>query len=168
MTSDIHLRPATEADAAALSAFGARTFHETFGPQNRPEDIAAYLASAFSPGLQAGEIADPDGHVILAVAPDGDLAGYAHATSGDDGMMLKRLYVDTPYKGRGLAGRLLDGVIAEARRRGASRLWLTVWTENPRAIAFYAKAGFRVCGSTTFVVGDDPQTDHLMELLLPA
>jgi ribosomal protein S18 acetylase RimI-like enzyme len=49
-----------------------------------------------------------------------------------------------------------------ARAEGAT-LWLGVWEENPRAIAFYAKWSFVVVGQKTFLVGDDPQTDHVMQ-----
>ena len=60
----------------------------------------------------------------------------------------------------------MDAVIAEARSRSAERLWLGVWEENPRAIAFYGKCGFRDVGSQTFMVGTDPQRDRVLELQL--
>jgi RimJ/RimL family protein N-acetyltransferase len=43
------------------------------------------------------------------------------------------------------------------------RLQLTVYEKNARAIAFYNKVGFTPVGSTTFTVGDDVQTDIVME-----
>ena len=41
-------------------------------------------------------------------------------------------------------------------------LWLGVWERNLRAQAFYRKHGFRKVGTQIFVVGTDPQTDHVM------
>jgi diamine N-acetyltransferase len=43
-------------------------------------------------------------------------------------------------------------------------LWLCVWMQNHRATAFYVKTGFGVCGSETFMLGEDAQTDHVMEM----
>src|SRR5690349_15690994 len=110
-----HIRPATTADAPRLSEFAARTFSETFAKDNTPEDMARYLAESFSPGKQAEEIADADGVVLLAEEPgatgDGALIGYVHlvagqppeAVQGPGPIELKRLYVASAWKGRGVA-----------------------------------------------------------------
>ena len=98
------------------------------------------------------------------------LGGYAqvrrHAPPpeipGRHPVQLERLYADVAHHGRGVGRRLMQAVHGVARELGGDTIWLTVWTENPRAIAFYRKSGFEVVGSTIFVVGSDPQTDHLM------
>jgi len=61
---------------------------------------------------------------------------------------------------------LMMACVADARRRGGRTLWLGVWQENPRAIAFYRKAGFRVVGMTSFRLGSQVQADHVMVLPL--
>ena len=45
-------------------------------------------------------------------------------------------------------------------------LWLGVWEFNYRAVDFYKQWGFALCGSHPFLLGDDLQTDILMELKL--
>jgi diamine N-acetyltransferase len=40
------IRRATEDDAAVLAELGKRTFSESFGRQNTPEDMVAYLATS--------------------------------------------------------------------------------------------------------------------------
>jgi GNAT superfamily N-acetyltransferase len=55
------VRPATIADAARLSRLGATMFRETFEGENTPDDMARYLAEAFTPDRQAAEITDPGG-----------------------------------------------------------------------------------------------------------
>ena len=62
----VRVRPADVADAVALSRLGAATFRETFEADNTTEDMARYLAEAFSPGQQASEIADPKSAVLVA------------------------------------------------------------------------------------------------------
>jgi ribosomal protein S18 acetylase RimI-like enzyme len=164
------IRRATDGDAAALSAFGARTFSETFAAENSADDMRLHLQSAWRTELQQAEIADPALDTLLACDANGALAGFAqlradHAPAGvatRNAIELKRFYVDKPWQGRGLARRLMDAVEACARERGARELWLGVWERNERAQAFYRKCGFRLVGTQIFVVGTDPQTDHVM------
>ncbi len=56
----------------------------------------------------------------------------------------------------------MNAVADTARARGARELWLGVWERNERAQAFYRKCGFEKVGTQIFVVGSDPQTDHVM------
>lgn len=163
------LRRAALGDAAALSAFATRVFVETFGPHNRQEDIARYVTNTYGPSRQAAEIADPA--IVTIVAEDqGALAGFAQVrhhppptcVAGSDPVELWRFYVDTAWRGQGLAQRLMDAVHAAATEFGGRTLWLAVWERNPRAIAFYEKAGFRTAGAQVFVLGSDRQTDDVM------
>jgi ribosomal protein S18 acetylase RimI-like enzyme len=169
----IDVRPATRADADALSRLAAATFRDTFAGSSTPADMAHYLAEAFTPAQQAREIADPAAIVLLAEdrsdAGSVSLIGYAHlvagaapaAVTGPAAIELKRLYVDRAWHGRGVAHLLMDAGLHAARRRGAETVWLGVWEHNPRAIAFYSKYGFTRVGQHTFVLGTDAQTDWL-------
>ena len=168
------IRPAAIGDAVALSRLAATTFRETFEGQNAPEDMARYLAEAFTPEQQAAEIADQAGTVLLAEhhAESGgaELIGYAHliagpipeAVRGPDPLEIKRIYVARAWHGRGVAQALMEAAIEAARARGARTLWLGVWERNPRAVAFYAKYGFTRVGEHAFVLGSDTQTDWLL------
>jgi ribosomal protein S18 acetylase RimI-like enzyme len=169
-THDVRIRHATQADASALAEFGARTFEETFGPHNTPEDIALYLAKTYSPALQAREIAD-DRYTYYIADVDGAIAGFALLRTGPAPAFVAtprplevyRFYVDGAFQGAGVARTLMDRCIAEAVRRDATALWLAVWERNPRAIRFYEKCGFRgVAGSQVFMLGNDPQNDLVM------
>jgi diamine N-acetyltransferase len=157
------VRPATPADAEALAELGARTFAETFAADNGAEDMARYLAESFSPALQRAEIADPAGLVLVADA-GGRLLGYAHLVFGEgDPVFLKRLYVLAEAKGSGLGRRLVERAAEAAGARGAAGLRLGVWEHNTSAIAFYERIGFRRTGTTVFRLGNDLQTDWVME-----
>jgi ribosomal protein S18 acetylase RimI-like enzyme len=169
-TSTVEIRRATVGDAAALTEFGARTFFETFAADNTAEDMRLHLASAWAPALQRAEILDARLDTLLARAAGGSLAGFAqlragHAPAGMTTVQpveLLRFYVDRPWQGQGVAGLLMAAVETQARVRGARELWLGVWERNERAQAFYRKHGFRKVGTQIFVVGTDPQTDHVM------
>lgn len=169
----ITIRTAQVRDASALSRLGATTFRDTFEDSNTPDDMARYLAEAFTPEQQAAEIADSSSVLFLAEhrSDDGlaELIGYAHLVSGEAPevvrgpapMELKRLYVDRAWHGQRVAQALMDASLEAARARGAQTLWLGVWERNPRAVAFYTKYGFVRVGEHTFVLGSDAQTDWL-------
>jgi ribosomal protein S18 acetylase RimI-like enzyme len=172
-SSIITIRTATHTDAAALARFGARTFRETFEPDNRPEDVTAYVEAAYSEERQRAELDDPARATLMAESSVG-LAAYAQirvsdppdCVSGPAPIELLRFYVDRPWHGRGIAHTLMAAVVTAATERGARTLWLGVWEHNARAIAFYRKHRFRDVGSHEFVLGTDHQTDRIMVLPL--
>lgn len=156
-------------DAAELAAFAARTFEEAFGANNRPDDIQAHNSAAYGPGRQAEELTDPS--VITILAHSGKtLIAYAQVrrsrppacVTHEAPIELHRLYVDRPAHGSGLASRLMQTVRNAATELQARHIWLGVWEQNPRAIAFYNKEGFVDVGSTYFTVGGDRQTDRVL------
>ncbi|MFN8059051.1 MAG: GNAT family N-acetyltransferase [Vicinamibacterales bacterium] len=167
--ADVTLRRALSSDAAALAIFAARTFEEAFGAQNRPEDMAAHLATHYGPRQQAAEIADPETVVVVMESGEG-LVAYAKVrrsvpppcVADERPVELHRFYVDRRWHGRGLAGRLMDAARRAGLELGGRVMWLSVWEQNPRAIAFYAKVGFRDVGSADFHVGSDRQTDRIL------
>ncbi|HUF35970.1 MAG TPA: GNAT family N-acetyltransferase [Gemmatimonadales bacterium] len=168
------VRAGRSPDAARLASLAARTFEETFGPLNHPEDMARYLTGAYGVAKQAAELADPAMATLLAEA-DGSLAGYAQLRDGPAPpcvvgprpVELQRLYVDGPWQGRGVAQILIRAAMDEAGRRNAATLWLGVWERNARAQAFYRKCGFVDVGSQPFALGSARQTDRIMVRALP-
>ena len=159
-------------DAPRLAAFAARLFRETYAPTHPARDIEAYVAEAFGPDVQRAELAAP-GALTLAVVP-GDapdaLAAYAQLRMGEApaavgasrAMEVARFYVDAPWHGAGLAPMLMRAALAAAHARGAGVMWLGVWSENARAIAFYRRMGFAVVGEQVFRFGSILDRDYVM------
>ena len=164
------LRPARPDDAADLARLAERTFRETFGAANTPENLEAHCAAAFGEAIQGREIADP-GFETVVVERGGEFIAYAQlrwseapaCISGHRPAEILRLYVDRPWHGRGLARLRMAERLARAARGGAETVWLGVWEHNPRAIAFYGKCGFREAGEHVFRVGADPQRDLILQ-----
>jgi ribosomal protein S18 acetylase RimI-like enzyme len=163
------IREATAADAADLAALAAGTFRDTFAADNDPGDLAAYLAQAYGPEIQARELADP-AIGTLVIVHERRLVAFAQlrqgstpeAITGSRPIELWRFYVDRTHHGRGMAQALMQAVLARATAAGAGTIWLGVWERNLRAQAFYRKAGFADVGTHVFVLGRDVQTDRLM------
>jgi ribosomal protein S18 acetylase RimI-like enzyme len=82
---------------------------------------------------------------------------------GDNPIELVRLYVSRESLGTGVGAALMQACIGEAMQRGYKTLWLGVWEHNHRAQAFYRKWNFQEAGTHLFQLGDDPQTDILMQ-----
>jgi GNAT superfamily N-acetyltransferase len=166
---DITIRRGVPADARPLADLAANTFRETYAVQNRPEDMALYLSTAYGQSQQEAELTNPDMTTVLAEV-DGELAGYAQLRGssaptcviGDTPLEVWRFYVAAPWHGRGVAHALMKSVELEARAREAQTLWLGVWERNERAKAFYHKCGFVDVGTQVFVLGRDAQTDRIM------
>jgi diamine N-acetyltransferase len=152
-----------------LTDLAARTFYDTFAPDNTPGDMQAYMESAFTPERQAAEIADPRSTFLIAFIGDAP-AGYARLLAGDAPefvpgdrrLELARLYADHAWHGRGVGPALIEACLDEARHGGFTTMWLGVWERNWRAIAFYRKRGFVECGNQVFKLGSDAQTDIVM------
>ena len=167
---DFIIRRANADDAELLAELGARTFSEAFAADNSPHNMTAYLASSFSLEKQAEELADPHSLFLIAEAA-GVAVGYAmlragdveEGITGDNPVELVRLYVSRESLGSGLGAALMQACIGEAKRQGYQTLWLGVWEHNSRAQAFYRKWKFHEVGTHLFQLGDDPQTDLLMQ-----
>ena len=152
-TASIHIRLAAPADAELLADLGARTLRATFGP-DKSEAQAAYLALTFSPEAKSGDLADPQAIVLIAEVHDSAAAyarlrfGYSPpGVGGGAPMEIARFYADAPWVGRGVGKTLMESCLDIARDKGCDVVWLDVWEKNLRAIAFYAKWGFKVVGS---------------------
>jgi ribosomal protein S18 acetylase RimI-like enzyme len=168
--TNLTIRRGTAEDARLLAELGARTFSDTFADDNTPENMSEYLASAFNAEQQATELADPESLFHIAET-NGVAVGYAMLRSGNvltevtgnTPIELVRLYVSKESLGSGVGAALMEACIGEARQRGHETLWLGVWEHNRRALAFYRKWNFHEVGTHVFQLGDDPQTDILMQ-----
>jgi GNAT superfamily N-acetyltransferase len=170
----VQIRRGVPDDAAALAAFAERTFVATFGADNDPRDLEAFVERTYGVAQQAAELSDPGVSTLLAHR-DGRLLAFAQVrrhvpppcVSDATAIELRRFYVDSPAHGTGVAQLLMAAVFDAARDAGARHVWLGVWERNPRAIAFYRKCGFTDVGSQPFVLGSDHQNDRVMVARVP-
>jgi ribosomal protein S18 acetylase RimI-like enzyme len=169
--TEIVWRDAGPEDASILVAIGRQSFTETFGHLYTRENLAAFLENHSEENWR-GELADPRYAVRLGFV-DGVNAAYVKLgppslpfTPGAASIELRQFYVLKPWQGAGLAPQMMDWVIAEARRRGAGELYLSVFTDNVRAQRFYDRYGFEPVGRYDFMVGTHADEDVIMRLKL--
>ncbi|MEP6765761.1 MAG: GNAT family N-acetyltransferase [Gemmatimonadaceae bacterium] len=167
-------------EAAHLSAFASECFDNTYGPLCRAADVDAYIAQSLSPSALLPVLTDPTSWVFAAIIDD-VWVGYAHVhlASLPAGMVnthesapsitpmeVSRFYVSRKWIGKGVSQQLLRTIITHAKSHGAETLWLSVWQENGRATSFYAKSGFSIIGTSTFLMGEDLQHDYIMQRVI--
>lgn len=168
---DLMIRKVRADELEELTVISSRTFDESFAAFNTEEDMAQYLAEAFSPEQLGSELSNPESDFFFAVL-DGTFVGYmktntGHAQSDDrfpDALQLERIYVLATHQGKGIGQRLLDEAMRMAREARHPMVWLSVWERNPGAIRFYERNGFRVFDTCLFLLGKDEQTDVMMRL----
>ena len=166
------IRQATIDDAKVLTELAYTTFWDAFAhhPKNAPDDLAHYMRQAFSVEQITEELRDHK-NVFLIAEIEGQAAGYAKLVvdniepgiTATRPVELARLYSQQEYIGKGVGQNLMDACFDRAKAHRHDVMWLGVWEFNPRAQRFYEKNGFRVVGKHVFQLGEDPQTDLLMQ-----
>lgn len=166
----VYIRPCTIYDVNVLQSISYDTFLETFAEGNAAEDIKAYTDKAFDKARLQKELRNPQSHFAF-IYQDAKLAGYIKMNideaqteaRGAGGLELQRIYIKTAYLRQGFGERLLQYATQQAEQLQKSFIWLGVWEHNDKAIRFYKKWGFSQTGAHAFYVGNDEQTDLIME-----
>jgi diamine N-acetyltransferase len=163
-----HIRIAALQDVNALCQIGAKTFIETYGEQNTPENLQNYLKEKFNKKQISDEILT-DETIFLLVELNTETIGYAKLrinfveNPDPKALEIERIYIEKAFHGQKMGTILMQKCIDVSREKGYHSLWLGVWEYNPKAIGFYKKWGFEIFGTHIFQLGDDAQTDYLMK-----
>ena len=169
--NSLQIRKANSGDLERLLSVAKTAFLQAFTVGNKPENVAAYLAEAFTLPQFEKELSNPASTFFVAEI-EGDLIAYTKVNlvpsqtdvHDPDSLEIARLYVLEEYLGTGIGKKLLDTAIDFARLHQKKYIWLGVWEHNARAIRFYEKNGLRIFGSHPFPFGDEVQKDWLMRL----
>ncbi|KKB35347.1 GNAT family N-acetyltransferase [Bacillus thermotolerans] len=169
----IHIKECTLEDLHELQEVSYETFRETFKDQNSPENMGAYLTKAFNLEQLAQELSHPFSRFFFVYVHD-ETAGYLKVNTdeaqseemGEESLEIERIYIKSSFQGHGLGKYLLNKAIEMAMERNKRKVWLGVWEENEKAIAFYKKMGFVQTGAHSFYMGDEEQTDLIMTKVL--
>lgn len=166
----IEIQKATTADLETIQKLSIQTFTETFAAVNTPENIANYVTDSFSTNQLTAELNNANSQFYVAYS-DAEAVGYLKINFGDaqtetlngNALEVHRIYVLQTFHGKNIGQLLLDKVKKIAQTTGVDSIWLGVWEENHRAIHFYTKNGFTVFDKHVFIMGNDKQTDLLMQ-----
>jgi len=168
---DIAIYKVSLQDVEALQAIGRVTFSQTFSEHNNAEDMEAYLKTSYAIEKLTAEINNPESEFYFAKENE-NIIGYLKINTGKaqteiknlDAFEIERIYVDQAYLGKKIGQILFQKALQLAMQKKAAYVWLGVWEENHRAIAFYKKNGFVPFDKHIFKLGNDEQTDIMMKL----
>ena len=165
----IHIRPAGITDTWLISEIARKTFMETYGEMNTPENMEAYLNAQFSEDKISEELQNSHARYFIAFLDDIPVAftkvrddRHVSKLEQTRALEVQRIYVLQEYQGFRIGKAMLDMVKSLASAEAYQTIWLQVWQKNNKAIRFYQKAGFIVFETASFTLGNDVQQDFLM------
>ncbi|HLP07767.1 MAG TPA: GNAT family N-acetyltransferase [Opitutaceae bacterium] len=167
----LRFRPATIEDAAAIAVLATTVWIDTYCDAGIPRSFAEYVLREFTVAKTTELLASPANRLWLAEAEEG-IVGFAHLrlhapTEHLDAAQpaeVSRLYVLERFARRGIGRSLLERCRTSAAEEEANALWLTVYSGNPRARAFYQRLGWRKIGDTTFVLDGQAYANEVFAL----
>jgi ribosomal protein S18 acetylase RimI-like enzyme len=163
------IRRAQTADAETLVRLSRDTFRAAFGDLYWPEDLEAYLATAYGLEKTRRDLTDPNIGVWFAER-DGVAIGYAmvgpcdlpHPEVTEACAELKRIYLAPDAQGGGMGSRLISQALAWLERDGPRRIWIGVWSGNEGARRLYERLGFAKVGEYYFKVGQAMDREFIL------
>ena len=105
---------------------------------------ATFPSDAWSRKLMRAELTGPNSYYLVATEPAGAVEGYAGllAPQGSIEADIQTIAVADNVRRRGLGRVLVQSLLTEARKRGATEVFLEVRADNPSAQQLYRSLGF--------------------------
>lgn len=167
-----YIRPTKITELEKLHTISVQTFKETFEAKNTEDDMAIYLKHNLSKKKLNAEFSDRNTSFYFAYC-DEVLVGYLKLNFKDaqkkvvlkgKAYEIERIYILKAHQGRGFGTQLFNEALGIGRGKGYKLMWLGVWELNHKALKFYKKKGLKAFDSHIFQLGNDSQTDILMQL----
>ena len=173
MTHELQFREPTLKDAGRLADLGRDTFIETFGHHYRPQDLECYLSEKYTPEAIIRELENPalcyqvagQDDFLVAFAKIGPLDLHVDSPLPKAGE-IKQLYVRETFTGKGVGKHLMSWAMSQLKLAGLENLYLSVFSENYRAIRFYQNYGFKKHSEYHYPVGEHLDLEWIMHLHL--
>jgi ribosomal protein S18 acetylase RimI-like enzyme len=146
-----------------------KTFVETYGEHNDPQNMEIYMRESFSEEVIARELGDQHARFFIAYL-DGVPVGFtklrddrlAKTLEAVRTLEIQRIYILKEYQGYNAGKALMEKIKEVAKDEHYQTVWLQVWQQNYKAIRFYQRAGFVVYETTPFKLGNEIHQDFLM------
>lgn len=169
MSMSVRLKKCSHEDLKILKEISIETFNDTFKDQNSPENMKAYLESAFQSNQLEKELSNISSQFFFIYFND-EVAGYLKVNTneaqsekmGDESLEIERIYIKNTFQKHGLGKHLFNKAVEIALDCNLKKIWLGVWEKNKNAIAFYERMGFVQTGAHSFYMGDEEQIDFIM------
>lgn len=163
------MRLANQSDARSLAVLAMQVWLHTYATEGIRSAISEYVLEELTPERFERAIADPL-RTLLVEECDGHLLGYSELafdmpcpSEPSVTTEVSTLYVQEHFARKGIGTKLIDASAELARlRAGSTDLWLSVYTGNPVARAFYTRQGFVQSGVLSFELGNELHENHVL------
>lgn len=169
-TINLIVRKAIHEDARELSRIAGAAFELACPPDSDKSEITKYIAENFDIASFEQLLADGGvlvagvwsetvaiGFLVLRLSSQCPVAGAPAPTAE-----LQRLYLLPEWHGTGASQLLVSRALEYSSSNRQAGVWLSVFSENQRAIRFYEKSGFSKVGDLDFAMGNEVHLDHVM------
>ena len=149
LAAEITIRPFAPRDAPRVRELFV-TINRELAPAHLRDTFEAYIARALTEEIDRIDeyYRERFGRFWVAVCGDRIVGTVGLEQTQEGAMELRRMYVDSAQRRRGIARRMLRFAEDECRRRGIRRLELSTAELQSAALAFYRSSGYRQAGVT--------------------
>ena len=142
--NDLLIRAYQDDDADAVQRLFIKV-NRLLAPPDMMDAFEGYIERSLTEeiGRVGAYFAERDGGFWVAIS-GGALAGMFGLEPSENGMELRRMYVDPSIRRRGVARRMLTRAEQEARSAGAVQLDLSTSELQEAALGLYQKAGYEL------------------------
>lgn len=163
-------------DFAEVSALWARINRELAPPDMR-EQFEQYIQNSINDELTQADKVYPqsEGSALWVVKQADKIIGtFGAQRVTDTDIELRRMYLDSQYRGQGLSRRMLTHAEEHARQQGFHRMILSTAELQAAAVKFYDKSGYELNKIETAgamsnkTVGNNVRRRHYQKTLNPA
>ncbi|WP_310603224.1 GNAT family N-acetyltransferase [Anaerosporobacter sp.] len=166
---EVLMKQCTENEIGTLHEFSCKTFIETYGSKNTPENMQFYLDNNLNIEKLRADLLSENVYFYFLYTDD-ELSGYVKLNvapaqtdiNDEKSLEIERIYVAEEFQGKGLGKHLMNKAIEVAKEKKKEYIWLGVWDQNEKAIRFYKKHDFQKAGEHSFFLGDEKQVDYIM------
>lgn len=156
------IREACDSDCINLAALSLGVWLQTYSADGICMENSRFALSTFNEEYFMQRLRDSR-YRCLVFEEGMYIRGYAlinlesRFQRGVSGFEIEKLYVHSPFQGRGIGRKLL----AEIKERLGDRFWLYTWVRN-KSVGFYEKCGFEHIGTHRFAFGDHTIENHVL------
>ncbi len=164
---------ANEQHAKLLTELARLTFLESHGHSAGKKDTDKYIAEKYTEPVLKTELQNRDN--IYHILYENDTpAGFSkillnspyESAERKNIAKLERIYFLQAFYNTGYGQQLFDFNINLIKQNNQAGIWLYVWKENPRAVAFYKRNGFVIIGSYDFKISETHSNPNHQMLLI--
>jgi len=150
MNTKLNIRRVRSDEVETLRDLSVSTFIDTYDEYNTAENMKNYIARSFDMARLQRELGSHNVEYYFAEIKD-EIVGYLRLNYREaqtnqsiaNACEIERIYVAPEHKGQKIGKALFEKSVACAREASLEWVWLGVWDQNTKAIAFYKKWDLR-------------------------